>query len=219
MRSGEAADAQTVFQIRLILLMDVGLGVEFFLSVLHPLERGRQVHVQIEHQIRARQTHLAVLEIVQPVKEGRQLRLGQLRALMDGVGGRVAVGEDQAAVFINLAPVSAVGRIAVDREKRGRCISVDVRRVRTERAVEVHPDQCRRFLVVAREHNMMVGHARLVKTRAQATVLRRLSAAVDALQYDQFTLRHGVSSPAACGRWPQTGISAISSCGRCASAL
>ena len=218
MRSGKAADAQTVFQICLILLMDVGLGVEFFLPVLHPLERGRQVHVQIEHQIRARQTHLAILEIVQPVKEDRQLRLGQLRALMDGVGGRVAVGEDQAAVFIALAPVGAVGRIA-DREERGRGISVDVRRVRTERAVEIHPDQCRRFLVVAREHNMMVGHARLVKTRAQATVLRGLSAAVDALQYDQFTLRHGVSSPAACGRWPQTGISAISSCGRCASAL
>ena len=111
------------------------------------------------------------------------------------------------------------GFIAIDREKRGRGISVDVRRVRTERAVEVHPDQCRRFLVVAREHNMIVGHARLVKARAQATVLRGLSAAVDALQYDQFTLRHGVSSPAACGRWPQTGISAISSCGRCASAL
>ena len=36
MRSGKAADAQTVFQIRLILLMDIGLGVEFFLPVLQP---------------------------------------------------------------------------------------------------------------------------------------------------------------------------------------
>lgn len=85
MRGSEAADAQAVFQIGHVLLMNIGLGILLFLPVLHPLERGRQVHVQIEHQIRARQAHLAVLQIVQPVKEGRQLRLRQLGTLMDGV--------------------------------------------------------------------------------------------------------------------------------------
>ena len=84
-RGGEAADAQAVFQIGHVLLVDIGLGVVLFLPVLHPLERGRQVDIQIEHQIRTRQAHLAILQIIQPVKKGRQLRLRELGALMDGV--------------------------------------------------------------------------------------------------------------------------------------
>ena len=84
-RGGEAADTQAVFQIGHVLLVNIGLGVVLFLPVLHPLERGRQVDIQIEHQIRTRQAHLAILQIVQPVEESRQLRLRELGTLMDGV--------------------------------------------------------------------------------------------------------------------------------------
>ena len=54
------------------------LGILLFLPVLHPLERGRQVHVQIEHQIRPRQAHAAVLQIEQPVQEFPPLSFRQL---------------------------------------------------------------------------------------------------------------------------------------------
>ena len=37
-RGSEAADTQAVFQIGHVLLMNIGLGVVFFLPVLHPLE-------------------------------------------------------------------------------------------------------------------------------------------------------------------------------------
>ena len=113
---------------------------------------------------------------------------------MHSVGGGITVGENEAAVFIDPAPIVTIGCKAVHRIKGRSGIGVHIARMRSEGAAEVEADQCAAFLVIAWEYDVIIRNFVIIHTLAQAAVLGGLAAAVDALEHDQFSLSHGFVS-------------------------
>ena len=61
---------------------------------------------------------------------------------MHGVGSRIPVGQHQATLAVELAPIGLVAGIAVDSVEAGRRVGIDVVGLVAERAGQVHLDQC-----------------------------------------------------------------------------
>ena len=102
--------------------------------------------------------------------------MGQLRHLVYHVRGGIPVGNDQAAVFVVLAPVAHIARKTVHRVKGAGCKGVDLLRVRAKLAAEIHFHQRGGFLLIIRKRNPPQPHAALCERLAQKRGLRGLAA-------------------------------------------
>ena len=151
--------------------MDIRLGVVPGLPAAHPGQGGLDIHIQIDHQIRPGQAHLAVFQIGQPGEEVRQFILRQLGPLVDSVGGRVPVRQDQGAVFVKLPPVRLIGRIAVHRVEGGCGVGVHIIGMSPELSGQVHAYQSAALLLIPGKHNMIIGDLVLFHSCAQASIL------------------------------------------------
>ena len=129
MRRGAAAGVQAVLEIFGVVLMYVAAGAVLLAAVGHAPLAGREVDVEEDDEVRLGQAELDVFEVVEPVEEGRLPLRRQLRALVDGVRGRVPVGENHAAPLIILPPVGHIRGVTVDGVKDARRAGVDVLRL------------------------------------------------------------------------------------------
>ena len=84
--------------------MDVPLSVGGCLPAAEQLQGAAGRHIQIEDQVGPGQAQLVVLKVVQPAQKGGALLRGALGPLVDGIGGSVAVGEDQPPLGIVFPP-------------------------------------------------------------------------------------------------------------------
>jgi len=110
---------------------------------------------------------------------------------MHRVGGGVAVGQNQAAAIIDIAPVAAEGGKAIHRIEGRGGIGVHILRPGTELPAEVHADQRGALLIVPGENDAVVIHAVFVHQGAETAVVGGFAAPVDALQHHQLALTHG----------------------------
>ena len=174
-------------QIRVVLLVDVGVGMGLLLAPAHHLLGQLRRHVEIQHARRGGQAELSVFIVKQPVEKRPPLPGGELRGLVDGVRRGVAVGDDETAALIERAPVLLIGCVAVDGVKRRRGVGVHVAGVAAERAAEIQADQGRGILAVARELEPPVRDTAPVQLAAQQRRLGRLAGTVRSLKYNQFS--------------------------------
>ena len=65
----------------------------------------RRVNLQIDHLVGHGQAQQVVFIVKEPLQECVPLLRRELRALMHGIGGGVAVSDQDAAFLIELAPV------------------------------------------------------------------------------------------------------------------
>ena len=103
---------------------------------------------------------------------------------MDGVGGGVAVADHQTALLVPLPPDFFVGGVAVDGVEGGSGVGVDVRRIRTELAPKIHPDQRGAGFGILGEDNFLKGDVFVFQTLGQQTKLGGLAGAVRAFNDD-----------------------------------
>ena len=190
-------------QIGGVQLVDVRLGICGGLPGAEQLHRLFRGHVQIDHQIRPGQAQLVVLELVQPAEKGLPLLRGTLGPLMDGVGGGVAVGQDEPAVLIVLAPHLAPGGVAVHSVEGGGGIGAYVLGVGAELPAQVHADEGGGGLVILGEHQPPIAPPHAVQPVTQLFELGGLARAVGALEHDKLAV-HAYASPFLSGRmrWP-----------------
>ena len=79
--------------------MDVGVRAGALLALSHQLLAQLHWHIQQHHQIRPRQTHPVILEVIEPSKKFRPLPFRYFAALMYSVRRRVPVGHDKPAAL------------------------------------------------------------------------------------------------------------------------
>ena len=112
---------------------------------------------------------------------------------MHGVGGGVAVRDQDAALLIKATPIRFVPGVAVHRIKAGSRVGVDIVGLFAKLPGQVHPDQSAGIAGVVREcdlpHRQPFGGQRC----RQKLCLRGLAAAIQPLQHDQSALTHTVS--------------------------
>ena len=63
---GHVRRMQAAPQVFNVLLVDVGRGVRLVLTVLHARERGFDIDVKIYDEVRLRQAHFHIFEVVEP---------------------------------------------------------------------------------------------------------------------------------------------------------
>ena len=131
-----------------------------------------------------------MLEIVQPVQKRGKLRLRDLAPLVHGVRRGIPIGQDEAAAFVDPAPVLLVRGVTVHRVERGGGAGVHVRGLVPESAAEIQADEGGGFLLIAGKDRAVIGDPLPVKALPEHAVLRGFSAAVDALENDQFSFAH-----------------------------
>ena len=155
----------------LLLLIAVVAAVE---QLLIHARRG----LQIEHAVRRGDAEKVIFKVEQPVKVPLPLRLRELRALVDGVGGGISVGNDDAAVFIEFAPVFLERSIAIHCKESGRGIGIHVAGIRAEVAREIHFDERGGIGVIVRKGDLTHVLPLLTQTFKEQLRLRGLAAAV-----------------------------------------
>src|SRR5574344_44439 len=185
-------------QISVILLMNIGGGVGLRLTAAHHFFGDLRRNVKIKHQSRLRQLQQAVLKVKKPLQKCLALPFRKLARLMHGIGGRIAVSDQNAAAFVVFAPILLIGRIAVDREKGRGGISVHSLRMRAVGAVKIFFKRRRGWLAVARKGQGSAVKSFLLQTLQKELALRRFAGAVRSLKYDQFTLAHLFLAPTTC---------------------
>ena len=121
--------------------MDIGLRAGVALASAHERLGDLDRHIEPQDQIRLRQAHAVEFQIIEPREEFLPRLSLQLAALVDSVGGRIAVGQDQPARGIVVFPHALIGREAVNGIECGGRVGVDIVRVLAELAVQVHPDE------------------------------------------------------------------------------
>lgn len=89
------------------------MGMGGLLPAAHHLLGQLRGEIQVQHSIRSRQTQLLILEVKEPVHKGPLLLRRKLGGLVNGVGGGIAVGDEQTALLIVAAPVLFIGGVAV----------------------------------------------------------------------------------------------------------
>ena len=134
-RGGAAAGVQAELEVFGVVLVYVPAGAVFLAPVGHAPLAGGEVDVEENDEVGPGEAELHVFEVIEPVEEGRLLSRGQLRALVDGIAGRVAVGEHHAAILIILPPVGHIRGVAVDGVEYARRAGVDVLGLSAEVAV------------------------------------------------------------------------------------
>ena len=168
--------------------MDVLFGLVAVVAPGHQLLAHLRVHLQIDHGIRLRDAHQAVFKVKQPLQVFIPLPLRQLAALVDGVGGGVAVGDDDAAVPVEFAPVPLEGGEPVHREEAGGGIGVHILRVMAEFTVQVHFHQRRGVGGVVREGDFPDGVSLPGQIIRQKLRLGSFSAAVQPFDDNEFSV-------------------------------
>ena len=115
---------------------------------------------------------------------------------MHGVGGRVAVGDEQPARLVVAAPVLLVGGVAVHSVEGGSRVGIHIVGMRAERAAEVQLDERGGLFAVAREVELAAVHALALQPLKEEPGLRGLAGAVRPLKDNEPSLVHFRFSPA-----------------------
>lgn len=97
--------------------MDILLGLVAMVAGSHQPLAHRRVNLQIDHLVGRGQAQQVVFIVKEPLQECVPLLRREFRALMHGIGGGVAVSDQDAAFLVELAPVRLIPRIAVHRIK------------------------------------------------------------------------------------------------------
>ena len=155
----------------------------------------RRVNLQIDHLIRCGQAQQVVFIVKEPLQECVPLLRRELRALMHSIGGGVAVGDQDAAFLIELAPIRLIPRIAVHSIKAGCRVGVDIVRLVAKLPGQIHLDQRTGITGVIREGDLPYQMIRHRQVLCQQLSLRTLAAAVQPFQNDQLAFAH---TPASC---------------------
>ena len=181
-------------EISLVLLMDVGMGMGGLLPAAHHLLGQLRGEIQVQHSIRSRQTQLLILEVKEPVHKGLLLLRRKLGGLVNGVGGGIAVGDEQTALLIVAAPVLFIGGVAVHGVEGRSGIGIDIAGLLAEGSAQIEPHQRRGFLLIPGEGQLAVGNAPPGQLLTQQLRLRSLAGTVGPLKYDELSL-HGMVPP------------------------
>ena len=172
-------------QIAVVPLMDVRRGACGGLPAAeHTLGEVRG-HIQVDHQIRRGQAQPPVLQVKQPRHKLPPLPHLQLGGLVHGVGGGVAVGQDQRAVFIVLAPVLLVGGVAVHREQGGGGVGVHIAGAVPQHTGQIQPGRLGKGVAVAGEVDLPKEDPLLPQPLGHHMGLGGLAGAVGTLKNDQ----------------------------------
>src|SRR5690606_36705011 len=128
----------TLSKILHILLVYVSLRSRQILTLTHKLLGYVKWHIQINHKVWLWYSHVLVFTLGQPAEKRITVILGHLGRLMYRICGRVAVGYDNPAFFVCLAPVLYERAVSVYRIKLGRLIRAYCLRVVTKRPFQIH---------------------------------------------------------------------------------
>ena len=175
--------------------MDILPGLVAMVAGSHQPLAHRRVNLQIDHLIGRGQAQQVVFIVKEPLQECVPLLRREFRALMHGIGGGVAVSDQDAAFLVELAPVRLIPRIAVHRIKAGCRVGVDIVRLVTKLPGQIHLDQRTGITVIIREGDLSYQMIRHRQVLCQQLSLRALAAAVQPFQNDQLTFAH---TPASC---------------------
>ena len=113
---------------------------------------------------------------------------------MNGVGGGIAVGDEQTALLIVAAPVLFIGGVAVHGVEGRSGIGIDIAGLLAEGPAQIEPHQRRGFLLIPGEGQLAVGNAPPGQLLTQQLRLRSLAGTVGPLKYDELSL-HGMVPP------------------------
>ena len=172
--------------------MNILLGLVSMIAGEQKPFGDRAVHVQENHRVRRRKPQLFIFKILDPCKILRPVFTGELTHLMDRVGGRVPGRQNQRPVLVILFPELFEGGIPIDRIKTPGGVGVYIVRVVRKLPCQIHPNQCRRRLLIIREGDEPYLPAHLPKRLGNPLALGRLSASVQSVDNDQ--LSHYLSS-------------------------
>ena len=166
----------------LVLFVDIaGLAAGLACPVRHEPFRDGQGNVEQEDLIRDRQAHFMELKVFQPGQIGLALvRVVNLNHLIEHITRRIAVGNDDAALFIKSLPLHLIRCEAVDGKKGRRRIGIDGVGIAAEIAAQVHLDQGAGIAVIVGIADGFHVIAVALQVFRQQPGLRRLAAAVAA---------------------------------------
>ena len=112
---------------------------------------------------------------------------------MYGVGSRIAVGDDDPALFIEGPPIRFISRETVRSVKTGCRISIYIRGIPAEIAAQVHPDQRRGIGLIVGKRNLADRESLPGKRFVQKLRLGCLSGSIQPLDHIQFSFFQCIS--------------------------
>ena len=122
-------------------LVDVPLSVGGCLPAAEQLQGAAGRHIQIEDQVGPGQAQLVVLKVVQPAQKGGALLRAALGPLVDGIGGSVAVGEDQPPLGLVFPPYFFQRGVPVHRIESGGGVGIHIPWAGAEFPAQIHADE------------------------------------------------------------------------------
>ena len=178
----------TTLHIRFVKLMNVLFLPCFFTASADKLKRDLIFHIEIQHEVGARNTKLFIFKILCPCDIVIPIVAVKLGKLVDFIGRNVTGrNHDAIGLFIKFLPMLDVGSVSIHRVKRGCRIGVHVVGLRAKFTRKIHTHEHGGVArVVGEGYDAHVLSLR-EKFICQNGGLRGFTRAVKTLDYNQFS--------------------------------